>query len=149
MVADFPADKADTFAASLNKNFYCDTESIREAVRQKRSFNILHPSTAWKFDVFCVKDSVFSRGAFSRRIERPLAGSAGKKFWVCTPEDVILEKLLWYKSGGQISERQWGDILGVLEMSAPRLDHRYLARWSESLGVGDLMKRAIAETQSS
>lgn len=148
LVADLPSSKAGAFAARLGDDFYCDTQSIRDAVRHKRSFNILHPKTAWKFDVFTVKDSVFSRGAFARRIERSLAGSAGKKFWVCTPEDVILEKLMWFKSGGEVSERQWGDILGVLKLSARRLDHAYLARWAESLGVFELLQRAQAEAHS-
>lgn len=33
-----------------------------------------------------------------------------------SPEDTLLHKLVWYKLGNEISDRQWGDILGVLRV---------------------------------
>lgn len=64
--------------------------------------------------------------------------------WLSSPEDIILQKLLWYRLGHQISDRQWRDVLGVLKVQAT-LNFGYLAQWSETLGLEDLMAQALRE----
>ena len=39
---------------------------------------------------------------------------------VASPEDVIAQKLYWYRLGDEISERQWNDAIGVLKVAARR-----------------------------
>ena len=58
-------------------------------------------------------------------------------------EDAILAKLEWYRLGGEVSERQWRDVLGVLKTQGARLDVAYLRTWAEGLGVLDLLERAF------
>ena len=60
-------------------------------------------------------------------------------------EDAILSKMEWYRLGGEVSERQWGDIQGILKTKAGALDLDYLQAWAKDLQVGDLLKRALAE----
>ena len=62
--------------------------------------------------------------------------------------DVILLKLEWYRLGGEASETQWNDVLGVLAVQAPNLDNAYLDRWAEHLGVRDLLDRARQDSAS-
>jgi hypothetical protein len=50
-----------------------------------------------------------------------------------------------YRAGGEVSERQWRDVLGVLEVQRD-LDVTYLKRWSVVLGVADLVGRALEES---
>jgi hypothetical protein len=64
---------------------------------------------------------------------------------VTSPEDVILSKLEWYRTGGEVSDRQWRDILGVLKTQAGRIDLDYLHEWAKELKVADLLKRALTE----
>ncbi|MCS7055413.1 MAG: hypothetical protein NZM18_04465 [Thermoflexales bacterium] len=59
------------------------------------------------------------------------------------PEDVILAKLEWYRLGGEVSERQWRDVLGVLKVCAGDLDLDYPRRWAAELNVEDLLERAL------
>jgi uncharacterized protein YqgV (UPF0045/DUF77 family) len=56
---------------------------------------------------------------------------------VCTPEDIILAKLEWFRMGGEVSERQWRDVLGVIKVQAEGLDEDYLRRWSRVLRVDE------------
>ena len=60
---------------------------------------------------------------------------------VATPEDVILHKLVWYRKGGETSERQWGDIVGVLNQQYNRLDMAYLSEWADRLQIHELWNR--------
>ncbi len=64
-----------------------------------------------------------------------------------SPEDIILAKLEWYRLGGEASERQWRDILGVLKTRAGELDLGYLRKWANELKVNDLMERALKEME--
>jgi hypothetical protein len=63
---------------------------------------------------------------------------------VVSPEDIILHKLEWFRVGGETSDRQWGDVLGVLRVQAGRLDDTYLDHWAADLGVADLLTTARA-----
>jgi hypothetical protein len=64
---------------------------------------------------------------------------------LASPEDTILAKLEWYRLGGEVSERQWRDILGVLKTRSGELDLSYLNRWAGELKVADLLERALKE----
>jgi hypothetical protein len=47
--------------------------------------------------------------------------------------------------GGEVSERQWRDVLGVLKTRAGDLDLNYLWKWAGELHVGDLLERSMKE----
>jgi len=68
-----------------------------------------------------------------------------KSVYVTSPEDVILSKLEWYRMGGEVSDRQWRDILGVLKTRQGELDLDYLRKWAGELKVSDLLERALRE----
>jgi hypothetical protein len=65
---------------------------------------------------------------------------------VATSEDILLAKLQWYRRGGEVSERQWSDIAGILAV-ALELDAAYLRTWAARLGVEDLLDKAVAESK--
>ena len=58
-------------------------------------------------------------------------------------EGTILAKLEWYRMGGEVSDRQWTDILGVLKVRAHDIGLDYLRRWAAELGLFDLLARAF------
>lgn len=64
---------------------------------------------------------------------------------VASAEDIILAKLVWYRSGGEVSERQWRDVIGILNVQAGKLDFDYLDEWARKLTVIDLLERALRE----
>ena len=81
-----------------------------------------------------------------RRVLKSLTPSGEPKTWLASPEDTILSKLDWYRLGGGVSDRQWGDVLGVIKVQADNLDIAYLRRWAEHLRLQELLERALAES---
>ena len=125
--------------------YYADEQMIRDAVAQRASFNILHLFTSFKIDIFVQKDRPFDREFLARRIKAPVFGDSEGEFGVITAEDIVLVKLEWYRLGGEISDKQWGDILAVLKTQDTRLDDAYLDHWATEIGVKDLLDRVRAQ----
>jgi hypothetical protein len=102
----------------------------------------------FKIDVFVPKGRPFDDEAASRARAVDLDGRPGvRSFPVASAEDTVLAKLEWFRAGGGVSERQWHDVVGVLKVT-PDVDHAYLRRWASTLGVADLLERALAEAAS-
>ena len=47
--------------------------------------------------------------------------------------------------GGEVSDRQWNDILGVIKVQDTHLDMAYLQRWAANLKVADLLELALVD----
>lgn len=148
VVANIPIDKARSFYDLLYHDYYIDEEAVREAIKNRTSFNVIHLGTMTKVDVFILENADYHRQAFERLRTDTLAEQAGAgQFSFVAPEDVILNKLMWYRMGNEISERQWNDVLGVLKVQKKHLDLEYLKRWAVELDVADLLERALREAK--
>ena len=145
LVADLRLEHAEPLARALGGTFYVDAESIREAVLHQRSFNVIHLETMFKVDVFVVKKRPFHHSQMERRTAQVIATDPDRTAYVATAEDTILAKLEWYRTDGDVSERQWRDVLGVMKVQADRLDLAYLRQWAAQLNISDLLERAIKE----
>ena len=145
IVADIRQEHVHPLLNILGKDFFADEVMIANAIRQGISFNILHKKTMFKVDIFPSKGRAYDRSQFQRRMAYTLAEETGQKAYVASPEDNILAKLEWYRLGGEISDRQWQDILSVLRVQGDRIDREYLRRWAESLKLSDLLERALDE----
>ena len=121
----------------------------RAAVLRKASFNLIHLQTGLKIDIFIRRPEPFDQSEFQRHATYRLIQEPPRDVVVKSAEDIVLRKLLWYRIGHEVSDRQWSDILGVLKTQGERLDQAYLKRWSEDLQVADLLERALAEAESS
>lgn len=70
----------------------------------------------------------------------------GRYLYLAMPEDIILQKLIWYQSGNDISDRQWRDVLGVLKTQSNQLDFDYLHHWAEIENISNLFNKALIES---
>lgn len=89
----------------------------------------------FRVDIFISRGRPFDQSQLGRRVAVSLTPDPGHTVFVASPEDVILAKLEWYGAGGQVSDRQWSDILSVLAVQSDRLDLAYLRAWADALGV--------------
>jgi hypothetical protein len=131
--------------AALKDRFYLDEPTVRRAIEQRGSFNLIYLKKMVKVDLFLSGNRPFDHQQLARRIARRIAPDSGETLWILTAEDVILAKLDWFRAGGEVSERQWRDVLGVIKTQGEALDVVYLHHWAQELGVADLLDRAVAE----
>jgi len=128
--------------ARLREAFLVPEEQVHRAVREGTSFSVIHVASVRKVDVFVVGEQPLRRGQLERRQPVDL-GSA--RLHVVSPEDIVLQKLIWYRKGGEVSERQWRDVLGVLKLQGDRLDAAYLRDGARAGDTAALLERALRE----
>ncbi|HVL67322.1 MAG TPA: nucleotidyl transferase AbiEii/AbiGii toxin family protein [Vicinamibacterales bacterium] len=133
----------DALAAALEPEFYVDADALRRAVRSRGTANLIHHDTQLKIDFFTAGGTPLDLHQIARRREVTLG--PGRTIHVHPPEDILLQKLRWYRLGGETSDRQWRDILAIVRVQGTRLDRAYLDAQSPVLGVQDLLHRALGE----
>ena len=141
LVADVQAQHVEALVAALEPRFYADAAMLRDAIGHTGSFNLIHYETAYKVDVFVCGGDAFRRAQIHRATRQHVQDLP---LPFLSPEDIVLAKLLWYRLGGEVSERQWRDVLEVLAVHTGRLDEPYLFATARSIGVTDLLQRAMA-----
>jgi hypothetical protein len=149
IVADLRNAHVDRLVTALAPEFYIDAEMIRSALQERSSFNVIHLDTMLKADIFVPVLSLWIVEELVRgRVETLDIGGQPTKLRFATPEDTLLYKLVWYRLGGEQSDRQWSDVLGIIDIQAERLDRNYLRHWSSHLGVEDLLGKALTSPRS-
>jgi hypothetical protein len=144
VVAELGAQHVAPLVAALRDAYYVPEERIRDAVARRASFNLIHLETMVKVDLFVSRDRPFDRRAFERASPASLEG-VELALPVSSAEDTVLAKLEWFRKGGEVSERQWTDVRGVLQAGGGTLDLAYLCRGAAELGIDDLLDRALED----
>ena len=139
-------DQVEDFASAFAPEFYLDRASIRRALKMGGSFNLIHLESSLKIDIFPLRKRSFSQQEFSRRQPRLVLSESSSPAYVATAEDTILSKLEWFRAGGEVSENQWTDVLGIFKVQAGNLDLAYLNQWANELHVEDLLAKAVRES---
>lgn len=146
IVAEMRPKHVHAFVSALQGEFYIDEEMIAESIQRNSSFNIIHRETMFKVDVFIPHPRPFLQAQLDRAQRQTFSLATEMSARFASPEDTILAKLEWYRMGGEVSDRQWRDILGVLKTQAGDLDLEYLRTWAAELRVSDLLERALKES---
>jgi hypothetical protein len=137
-----PADAKKLAKTFDRTRYYLSEESIGEAIAHGNPFNLIDSYTGLKADFWPLKPDSFHRTCFERRKKCRIFGIDA---YIATPEDLILTKLEWCKlSGG--SEMQFKDALGIYEVQRKNLDLEYIYKWSEYLGVKDLVDKLVEKS---
>lgn len=140
-VISLPAGRIGAFRDALGKDFEVDIDMRRDAVLHARSANAFYLPVVTKIDFFGRGYEAFDDSEFSRR-SPTIVGPSGQSLFVKSAEDTVLRKLLWFREGGSVSEKQWRDVVGVLRISRATLDNVYVDTWAARLDLTELLARA-------
>ena len=136
MVADLKMHHVASLCANFTMPIYHLSEpAVREAVLMNSQFNLIHMASGLKVDVFIPKRSEFDQSAASRI--RRLRSEGEYDVWFGSPEDVLLNKLIYFQIGGGVSDKHLRDISGMMKLLREKLDRDYISRWAARLGVSD------------
>ena len=88
IVADLDTTHIDALVAAVQSDFHVVDDSIRRAVRERSSFNLIHEETLVKADVYVPPNepTYFEQFARSRRVA--LRSEPGSEAELASPEDV-------------------------------------------------------------
>jgi hypothetical protein len=145
VVADLKEEHIPGFVAALRDDFYLDEPAVRDAVRRRSTFNVIHLHTMFKVDVFVAKNDTATAQELARGQPYVPPEIPDARIALASPEDVIVQKLYWYRLGDHVSERQWTDAMQVLKVRGKILDQGYMRDLAVMMGVEDLLARALRD----
>ena len=145
LVCELQADQIQEFVSRFGTDFYLSEPAVRDAVRRKSCFNLIHIATSFKVDVFVSRERPFDKASMRRATLEHLGESQTIDVPIATAEDSIISKLEWYRKTNETSERQWDDVTRLMALLGDTADIDYLREQAESTGVSDLLTRLLEQ----
>jgi hypothetical protein len=143
IVADLRLEHVPAFMPRVATEFFTDEFAVRDAIAHRSSFNLLHRSEFFKVDVFILRERPYDLEALRRRQREVVEVEPLVEAYLAAPDDILLTKLEWFRMGGETSERQWRDVLGIIKLQLFDLDFEYLRHWAQEIAVADLLEKAL------
>ncbi len=146
LVADLKEEHIDGLMAALENDFYIDRQAVRRAINSRRSFNVIHLDSMYKADIFVLGSTPYAQAEKERRRLEPLGSQPNAPTaYFCSAEDIVLQKLVWFRKSDGALMKQLDDIQQVIRVQANSLDLEYLRQWAVELDVTDLLNNALAD----
>lgn len=138
IVVDMIRAHVDPFVAAFDEDCYVDREMVRDAVARRDMFNIIHEEWVMKADFIVRKSTPYRiRELQRRRVIR----IEDREVAVVSPEDLLLSKLVWGRSGSELQRRD----VDKLVRHVPSLDWAYVERWAPELRVDAVVRELRGE----
>jgi hypothetical protein len=138
----------DALISTFSEPFLVSRDELVEALSSPaefRSAQLLHIDEAFKIDLFLLHGGEYESTELERARAIEILPGVAVRF--SAPENTILAKLRWFVLGNQVSDRQWNDIVTVLEVQVGKLDEQYLDKWARHFEVADLLANAQSQAR--
>ena len=106
--------------------YYCNFDSIIEAIQEEGLFNIIDHKSNYKADFIILKNNLYRKTEFERR---RLVNFLDIPIYLVSPEDLLISKIIWIQE--LQSEIQMEDIR--LLSKKKDLDWDYINVWAKDL----------------
>ncbi len=117
-------------------DIYQSRPAAIDAVNRRGMFNLIHPSSGLRIDVFIPAATPYDRQSLARAQRAQVAEDFDALS--TTPEGLILKKLDWHRMGG--GDRHLRDFAGILKVRRDRLDFNYLDQHAKLIGLDDIWR---------
>ena len=84
---------AENFVSVLQPGFYADDYAIAEAIRRRKSFNVIHEETFVKIDLFVIKPVEFQLKQLERRQLEVIGTAPDETAYLVMSEEIVLPNL--------------------------------------------------------
>jgi len=145
LVADLEPGTLLPWLQRLGPDYAVDVAWARDEVARRGSFQLVHRPTMTRVDVFAPAWVGVHLWKWENRRRLELDPVTKRGIDVTGPEGIVIQKLSWFRAGGEVSDRQWRDVLGVLKAQRGLLDRAALEHWARVCGSADLLARAMRE----
>jgi hypothetical protein len=136
-VVELKPENVSQFLGVFGAEYYVSSEAVLTAVRNRKSFNLIHQESVIKVDCFVRPDSAYAQAEFDRRKAVRIGGF---ETYVASKEGVIVSKLWWARASH--SELQLRDVKSLL---ATGYDQNYVLEWGKKLGLEKLLQECLHE----
>lgn len=123
----------------MGPEFHLEPQIRFESVTGSTCYRVLIENTAFVVELFLRGDEEFARERFRRRMGVHLHGH---HVFVPTAEDVVIQKLRWWKLASRPKDH--ADAVEIAAMMAHELDWAYIRRWCTAHGTLDEAERLRA-----
>lgn len=128
IIIHFTDKNLESFISSFDSDYFVDDIGIRQEVKRKGIFNLIHKATALRIDCIVMKNEPYRGIEFGRRVRNE---EYGFPIWVVTKEDLIISKLAWIQK--LQSDKQMEDIKHLLATTT--IDFDYIKEWTTKLNL--------------
>lgn len=146
LVAEITEEQISDFVSCFGDEFYLSEAAIREAVKRRSCFNLIHLPSSFKVDVFVSRQRPFDNESMVRAKLEKLGENRKLQVQIASAEDTIISKLEWFRLTNETSERQWDDVSRLIQLLGNAADHVYLERAAKSVHVEDLLDRLLKQS---
>jgi len=119
-------DRVNEFIQAIAEHFKVEPQIGFETVGMTTKYEFHHKTTDFKREVFCLTEDEHKQERFRRR---RMLEHEGLSIALPTAEDVVIQKLRWFRAKGR------EDVRNVIAVQAGRLDWAYVEDWCGRLGL--------------